>query len=510
MPEPPQPIARDEDGPGAMLGQAARQLGGQTIIYGIGGAALQLVGIVTLPVLARIFDPGDYGVLELGFVLSAILMIVVDGGMASASQRSYFDYGEDEETERRRVLSTALLVQLALGAAVAAILVALAAPVSRLLLGGREESMVMVLVGVTLPVFAVAQFTREILRLEFRAWAYLISSVAGAIVGAAVTVLAVTAWDLGVEGAFVGILAGYVLSAAIGLLLTFGRLLARPSRFELGVMVRYGVPLIPAALSLWALALIDRVMLARLADLDELGQYALANRLAVPVLIVVTALALAFSPFILSLHQSDPEREKRVRARVLTDFTAVLCLIGLISALWARELGEIVAPGYDEAYRSVGIVAFGLVAFGISSVVVAGISISRRTSWIAVLSAASALVNVVLNLLLIPPFGQVGAAVATLVAYLVLVATYFHRAQRLYPTPYRPWAVAATFLAGLALMPLGAVAYGSWVVAQPVKVLAVVAFLVLLRPAGVLAAGDAGRAIALARARWPRRASAAA
>jgi len=94
---------------GGGLGREVRRLGGQTLVYGLGGVALQLVGLVTLPIFARIFTPADYGILELGMTAAAILMILVDGGMASASQRSYFDYGDADEGPRRRVLSTALL-----------------------------------------------------------------------------------------------------------------------------------------------------------------------------------------------------------------------------------------------------------------------------------------------------------------------------------------------------------------------------------------------------------------
>jgi O-antigen/teichoic acid export membrane protein len=485
-------IARDDGG----FAHEVRRLGGQTLVYGIGGAALQLVGIVTLPVLARVFSPADYGVLELGLVVSAILMIVVDAGMASASQRSYFDYSDVQETQRRRVLATAFGFQVLVGTIVAALLVAFADPIARQLFDGRDESTVVVLVGVALPAFAVAQFTREVLRLEFRAWSYLAASIAGAAIAAAITILAVVTWDLGVEGVFVGALAGWVAGAVVGAALVWRRLVARPSSPELSTMLRYGLPLIPVALSLWALSLIDRLMLARLADLDELGQYALANRLAVPVLLVVTALGLAFSPFILSLHQSDPERERHVRGRVLTDFTAALCFIGLVTALWAREVGAMVAPDFDEAFRAVGIVAFGLVAFGVSSVVVAGISIARQTRWLALYSAIAAAANIALNFVLIPPFGQIGAALATLAAYLLLAGMYYHRAQIVYATPYRPAPVVATLVAGLALMPLGMVAYDSWLVAWAVKLAAVAAFVLALRAIGVLGPGDVRRILA--------------
>jgi O-antigen/teichoic acid export membrane protein len=218
-------------------------------------------------------------------------------------------------------------------------------------------------------------------------------------------------------------------------------------------------------------------MLARLADLDAVGQYAVANRVATPVLLAVTALSLALSPFVLSIHQTDPERERRVRARVLTDFTAALALIALVTALWAREVQELVAPDFDEAYRAVGIVAFAQVAFGVSTVLVAAITIARRTQWLALYSGLAAVVNIALNIVLIPPFGQIGAAIATLVAYILLAAVYYDRGQRLEPAPYRIGLVLACFVLGVALMPLGAIDYPHWVVAQAVKLAAIAVYL---------------------------------
>lgn len=486
---------------GVGLAAEIRRLGSQTLIYGVGGIALQLVGIVTLPIFARVFSPAEFGVIELATVLLAILMIVVDGGMASASQRSYFDHGDEEEAQRRRILVSALLFQLVLGAVVALLLTLFADPLSRRLFDGRDVSGLLVILGAMLPAFALAQFTREILRLEFRAWSYLASSIAGAIVGATVSILAVVSWDAGVEGPFIGLFAGTAVSALYGLVLVWRRLVARPSRRELDIMLRFGVHLIPTALALWALSLIDRVMLAQLADLDELGQYAIATRIALPVLLLVTALGVAFSPFALSLFQSDPEREKDVRARILTDFTAALAFIALVCALWARELADLVAPAFDDAYRAVGLVAFGLVGFGISSVVVAGISFSRQTKWLTLYSAAATSLNVALNVVLIPPLGMIGTALATLVAYALLACLYYRRAQILYRTPYRGAAVLGIVAAGLALMPLGAIAYGSSLTAAIVKLGALVGFVLVLRALAVLPTLHPGAALAWARAR---------
>ncbi|MGZ4325126.1 MAG: lipopolysaccharide biosynthesis protein, partial [Solirubrobacteraceae bacterium] len=84
------------------------RLARQTLVYGVGAVAQQLIGVVTLPIYARVFDPAQYGVVEVITVGLAVLGIFVDLGLASASQRSYFDYSDDQPEERRVVLSSSI------------------------------------------------------------------------------------------------------------------------------------------------------------------------------------------------------------------------------------------------------------------------------------------------------------------------------------------------------------------------------------------------------------------
>jgi O-antigen/teichoic acid export membrane protein len=166
---------------------------------------------------------------------------------------------------------------------------------------------------------------------------------------------------------------------------------------------------------------------------------------------------------------------------------------GLALTLFGREIISLVAPGFDDAYKAVGLLTFSVVAFGVSTVVMAGISIVRRTRVLAVLAVAAAALNIGLNFVLIPPFGMVGAAVATAVAYAVLAGLHYYVAQGYYPTPYEPIKVlAAIGLAG-AVGILGVVPLGPLAVAVAVKLLALAGYLVLLRICGVVAADEVAR-----------------
>ena len=108
-----------------------RTLVGQTAIYGLGGGVAQAVGILTVPVFARVLTPAEYGALEIYVVGIAVAVVLADAGLSSAAQRSFYDYRDDEPAPRRTVLVTAFVTSTALSAVVAAAIYVARDPTSR-------------------------------------------------------------------------------------------------------------------------------------------------------------------------------------------------------------------------------------------------------------------------------------------------------------------------------------------------------------------------------------------
>jgi O-antigen/teichoic acid export membrane protein len=457
------------------------QIGKQTLVYGLSGVSLQFVGLITLPVFARAFSPRDYGVLELAMVGSSVALTLADAGFASSSQRSFYDYDDSQIARRRYVISTALIFSTVL-ACLAAIVVILARdPLSRWLFDGEQRDTLILVVAVSLPLINAANLTRQTMRLRFRAWRFVISSALAAFVSAAVGVVAVTAFDAGVTGVFVGIIVGNALAMGYGLLVIRGDLSRSLSRYELRRMLAYGVPLIPTALALWGLAFLDRIMLSRLSTLDEVGQYAVSNRVASVLSLAVVAFTTAVGPQLLSLYASDTKLEKLIRARLLTYLTVALCFGGLCLALFAREIIEVVAPDYHRAYEAVGLLALSIVAFGISALTMAGISYTRRVAFFGIGAGAAFAVHVGLNFALMPSIGMLGAAISTLVAYGLLAILYLVVSQRLYPTRYEGRKVLVTVALASAIGVLGVVPLGPPASELTLKLLAIIVFLLGVR-----------------------------
>ena len=171
----------------------------------------------------------------------------------------------------------------------------------------------------------------------------------------------------------------------------------------------------------------------------------------------MSGFVLALVPYLLSVFADRPDQERFVRGRTLTYLTFVLGLGAVALTLFAEELVAVLAPGYDDAPSAVGPLAFGVIGYGASAVLITGIALARRTLYVGFLATLAGVANIVLNLALIPPFGIVGAAVATAGGYAVLAALYYWAAQRVYPTPFEPvkvltilaLAVAASFAAAI-------------------------------------------------------------
>ncbi|MDQ2984960.1 MAG: oligosaccharide flippase family protein [Actinomycetota bacterium] len=462
----------------------------QTLAYGVSGLIGPAVGILTLPVFARVFTRGEYGIVELGSTLLTVALAVADAGFTAAALRSYYDYRNEHPTERRSVLFTALTAMISVSLALTAVGIALRGDISSWVFGSRGDTTIVLLLAATIPAMSLYRFLTETMRLRMQATSYLVMTAIDTITTSGLGVAVVLATDWRVKGLFAAALFGHMLASAYGLFVVRKGVIGPWSSYELKRMAAYGLPLIPSTLSVWALALVDRLILARLRDVAEVGQYAIANRLASLLLIGTNAFLLALSPFLFSLYSEDPEQEKLARGRTLTYLTFILTLGGLVLTLFAKEVVDVVAPRFSDSYKAVGPLALGTIAYGIATVLATGISLARRTLIMMPIPIACAAINIGLNFALIPPWGFIGSAVATAVGYGALAAAYYWTGQQFYATPYELRKVVTILVLASAIGVVGVLPLDPLGLAVGLKLAAVAAFVGLLRVSGAMTGAE--------------------
>jgi len=294
----------------------------------------------------------------------------------------------------------------------------------------------------------------SLFRVEQRSGAYLVATLInlGLTVGA--TLLLVAVFEKGPIGVIVGNLTGTLL-VYFGLLAyrreQLGLELDRPLLRE---MNRFGMPLVPSALFLWVLNFSDRFFLVKLAGPREVGLYSIGVRMASAIILLLAAFRTAWPAFAYSIQ--DDREAKRAYSFVLTYIVLITSWMALglgVLAPWLVKL--LTTEQFYSAERVVAPLAFAAAAFGAYIVVVIGIGRARKTRSNWLITGAAAVFNVVLNLLLIPPYGMIGAAIATIGAYAVLFLGMAWKAQQVYPVPYQWRRVATAFGAAIALTVFG-------------------------------------------------------
>jgi O-antigen/teichoic acid export membrane protein len=210
-------------------------------------------------------------------------------------------------------------------------------------------------------------------------------------------------------------------------------------------MLRFGIPTMPAELSLYALNFIDRIMLVRFVGLAEAGLYSLAVKFSQVVTVLVRAFSLAWPPLAYSIRED--EEASRTYALIVTYFLLLASVLVLALGLEARwVVRALAAPEFFDAYKAVPLVSTGVTLYGLFLVLVVVAGRVGRTELNFPVTALAAATNVGLNLLLIPPHGLVGAGLALVGSYVVMLVTMYVFTRRLFPVPFE-WGRLARIVA---------------------------------------------------------------
>lgn len=409
----------------------------------------KLIAVALLPLYTRYLSLADYGAAEVMFAAVVSISIVVRLGLIEALLRFYY---KDDEDPARVVSSTfAGLFWFATISALVAL--PFAKPISEALLDRPAAELARISIG-GLWVLTMFEFMLTLFRLEERARAYFVTTILNVLATIGVTVVLVVGAGEGARGLLVG---SYATGAATVLVLVVLQWRRLSLRFDPGLLrrlLRFGLPTMPAEVSLYLLNFVDRLIIVRSLGLAEAGLYSLAVKFAQAVNVLVRGFQLAWPPLAYSIR--DDGEARRAYATIVTLFVAACAFVVTGMWLFSRWIARaLAAPEFFGSYEAVGLIATAVTLYALYMVMVVILGRTGRTEFNFPAAAAALLANVVLNLLLVPPLGIVGAGLALVASYLVVVALMYGFTQRLFPVPYQWGRLARVVLTSAVLVGLG-------------------------------------------------------
>jgi O-antigen/teichoic acid export membrane protein len=428
-----------------------RRLATTGAAYTAASIVSKLIAVALLPLYTRYLTPTDYGFAEVMFAAVVSASIVIRFGMLEALLRFYYKEGEVPD----RVVATSFAALFWCATAAALIALPFAEPISEALLNRSAPDLARISIG-GLWVLTMMEFLLTLFRLEERARAFFLTTVLNVFAAIGLTVVLVVGAGEGARGLLIG---SYGSGAVFVLALIFihrRRLSLRFERPLLRRLLRFGLPTMPAELSLYALNFADRLILLRSAGAAEAGLYSLAVKFAQGVNVLVRGFQLAWPPLAYSIR--DDGEARRVYATVVTLFVAGCAFV--VTGMWLLSrwiVRVLAAPEFFGSYKAIGLVATGVTLYALYMVLVVILGRTGRTEFNFPATAAALVTNVALNLLLVPPLGIVGAGLALVASYLVVLALMYVFTQRLFPVPYEWGRLIRVLAVSAALVGLGEV-----------------------------------------------------
>lgn len=423
-------------------------------VYGIGDLIFKLIGFFTFPFVASYLNPRGFGTLEFVGTISGMLGLLINCGLNNSVQRFYWD-AETQPEDKKKIVSNGLFLQLCFG-----FLFFILA--SNLI---YFKSDMLNNFGINLPIYSLVcalfaaasmqlvQYGQDVVRLYFQPSRFLFISFLNKVLVLSITLIVIIVFKKGVAEILIYQTVTYIVLLPIVFLLIRKDIIFKFDKKWALKLLNYGYPFIFTSIAFYLFSAMDTWMIAKYSSLEEVGIYSVSFKFTTLVLFISNAFGQGWSPHAVKIKAEHPEKYKVFYADILSMLFFIMLIIGGGLSLFSGEIiGFVMSPIYAKSALPLSVLTFGIIFQTTTQVTAVGISLEKKTFLFTRVAWVACGVNFVLNLVLIPRFGALGSAWATLVAYIVLTSGYFYYTQRLHPLPVNWKLLSKLFILGMFIL----------------------------------------------------------
>ncbi|MBN1695527.1 oligosaccharide flippase family protein [candidate division WOR-3 bacterium] len=442
-----------------------KDLFGQSFIYGIGLFLRKALAFFLIPLYTHVFTHTQYGKLAMVYLFSGALTTFFNLGLDAAFLKQF----TDEKYDKKEVYSRLFLFRLAYSSFFLLLIFLFSPGLSNLLLTSKDINLIQ-LASITIWIECLATPGLLILRITNRSKKYVFINTSRFVINIALNILLVLYYKMGITG----VLLGNLGSSFILLVLLYPemrKLLTIKLQWgPLKRLLHYGLPLLPLSIIIWiGLDLIDRWLIKWILGLDKTGIYTLGYQFGTAMGVLVYGFCGAWTAF----FYNNPENKKAFVESSVIFVRFALLLWAVLSFFTPEIFRGMVSEKYWAAQSIVPIIALSYIFFGLEEIFTAGFYIKSRTGLLIPIALTPLLVNISLNLYLIPIYGIMGAAVSTLLSYFLFAVFSYLIGNKIFPVRYNLKTISLDIGLGIILL-------GSTTLAGNTLYQRILAFLILI------------------------------
>ena len=390
------------------------------------------ISIVLLPIYTFFLSPEQFGLVDYLAAIGAIVAVTVSLEVSQAIARYL-----PEETKRPRDISpliSSAIISLSVTFSLFVLpTLLLAEQISLLLFDTAENAHLIQLCASVYVLTGFVTLFNTVLVASLDSNKSVIFSLINTLGNGTSSYLLLVNTELRVEA----LLLGQIVGASIALLCFYKAVLGDVKltfdRQYFSKMYSFSLPLIPSSVGVILALFTDRLMIKEFLDLESLGVYGIALRVATIMTLVTTGFRTAITPLIYASYEDEDTKDKIINMFYL--YLGLGLSIALAILLFQTQIVlYLSSPDYIGATEVIAILCI-TVFISNCYVFFPGLSLANKTGVISMVNIVGMVLNLMLNLILIPRYGIAGAANATMISAVITFIAHFTLSQKYYLLP---------------------------------------------------------------------------
>lgn len=398
------------------MNERSKYLMKNTAIFAIGSFGTKLISFFLVPFYTYVLSKGEYGTTDLIFTISTVIVPLIMFNLGEAVRR----FSLDKDVDHKKIFDISLLVVI-FGIVISLLIF----PIAGLfpIIADYRTYMYFYIV-----LFAVKQIALDFLRGREQLKLYAISNILYSFLIAILNIIFLVTLKMGIEG----YLMAYILSELLTIIFMFifGKMYIFVGKIKLDTklakkMIMFSLAVIPNSLLWWVINSSDRVMVTAMCDVAENGILAVGYKLPSILTMVNTVFLQAWQYS--AIREKDSDTKDEYTNHMLEQFFKASVLVAASMILVIKPMtGILFESSYYNSWESSAFLLLGFVFMGVGTFVGTIYYVEKNMVGNMLSAVSGAIVNLILNFLLIPSMGAAGATLAACVSYaVILIYRYF-------------------------------------------------------------------------------------
>ncbi|MBN1633766.1 MAG: oligosaccharide flippase family protein [Ignavibacteria bacterium] len=427
-----------------------KALSKETLIYGTNTIIGRFLNFLFVPLYTNIFAPDEFGIIANIYAYIAILNVFFTIGLESG----YFRFASTlEEGNRKENFTHPFLGIFVNSLLLSGILFLFAGNLNELFLVDDSRIHLIRYTAVILFFDAVSIVPFAYLRLQHKAVHFVTLKILNIVINVTLNFILILVFKWGIESVLISnVIASVITFITVSPIIyrNFSLSLNRNLAKEL---LKFSLPYIPAGISSNLVQVINRPMLyAITGSANSVGIFQANYKLGIFMMLFVSMFEFAWRPFFMQNFMLPDA--KKLFSKIMTIFVIAGSFIFIVLSLFIEDIvkipllgrGTLVGKAYWSGLAIVPIILFAYLLYGVYINLMAGIYIKKKTKFLPFITGGAALINIIVNILLIPSLDIYGAAISTLLSYFAMTAGIYVVSHKYYPIQYEYSKIITVFI----------------------------------------------------------------